>query len=176
MTKIMYKSPWAFALLFICIDALNADTSTRASADEANIRSNRLAFNLAIRDQDIEAIGNFFAPEYHIITGRSVQSHGKAAERGLWAETFAEDPGFICQRVIRELRINSDWGLAEELGNWTCDYSAANQLIHATGVYAAKWQRSASEHWLIQSEVFTTMTCKGIDAGCRPPDPIGETD
>ena len=172
----MKKFPWSIALLLICCDSLSADTSTRATADEANIRSNRLAFNEAIRKQDIEAIGGFFAPEYHIITGRSMQSHGKEAERDLWAETFAEDPGFNCQREIRELRINSDWGLAEELGNWVCDYSADDQAIQSTGVYAAKWQRSTTEQWLIQSEVFTTMTCKGIDVGCKPPDPIAETD
>jgi len=162
-----------FVTVLVCGDAFSAELSARAD-DEANIRGNRLDFNQAIQEQDIEAIGKFFAPEYHIITGRSQQSHGKAAESDLWASTFAEDPGFVCQREIRKLRINSDWGLAEELGNWTCDYSASGQPIHATGVYAAKWQRSEAKQWLIQSEVFTTMTCEGIDAGCRPPDPIVE--
>jgi len=140
--------------------------------DETGIRNTRLAFNQAIREQDVDAIGRFFAPEYHIITGRSQQSHGVAEERNLWAAIFAADPTFVCQRDTRELRINHDWGLAEELGDWNCSFTSQNEPVHYSGVYAAKWQRSVGGNWLIQSEVFTTMACDGSEAGCKPPDPI----
>jgi len=75
---------------------------TGGNEDDTGIRNARLAFNRAIREQDIDAIGRFFAPEYHIITGRSQQSHGVAAERNLWASTFAADPTFVCRRDTRE--------------------------------------------------------------------------
>jgi ketosteroid isomerase-like protein len=142
------------------------------NGDEESIRSARLEFNQAIKDQDVAAIGRFLAPEYHIVTGRSQQSHGVAAERELWASTFAKDPTFVCQRDTRELRVNRSWGLSEELGDWNCHFTAEDKTVHASGVYAAKWQRAVNGSWLIQSEVFTTMACEGSEAGCKPPEPI----
>ena len=140
--------------------------------DEASIRNARHAFNRAIRNQDVEAIGRFFAPEYHIITGRSVQSHGAEGQRGEWESWFAGGSDIYCQRDIRELRINSKWGLAEELGDWNCYQNLQGETVHASGVYAEKWQRAEVGQWLIQSEVFTTMACEGADAGCNPPETI----
>jgi len=115
---------------------------------------------------------HFFAPQYHIVTGRSQQSHGIAAERDLWESIFAIDPAFVCQRDTRELRINQGWGLAEELGDWNCYYTTEGAAIHASGVYAGKWQRAVDGSWLIQSEVFTTMACKGNAVGCKRPEAI----
>jgi len=158
--------------LFACSIANGSGVVGSESEDETNIRDTRQAFNQAIRDQDVNSIVRFFAPEYHIITGRSVQSHGIEAERELWASIFTNDPEFVCQRDIREIRINSDWGLAEELGDWNCHYTVDGEAIHASGVYAAKWQRALDKQWLIQSEVFTTMACSGGKAGCKGPEPI----
>jgi ketosteroid isomerase-like protein len=93
--------------------------------DDKTIRNVRLSFNQAIRDRDVSAISRFLAPEYHIITGRSQQSRGIAAERDSWESIFAADPDFVCQRDTRELRINQGWGLAEELGDWNCYFTAA---------------------------------------------------
>jgi hypothetical protein len=45
-------------------------------------------------------------------------------------------------------------------------------LIHASGVYAAKWQRATNGEWVLQVEVFTTLHCTGPDSGCVRPDPI----
>ena len=162
-----------YALLtttLVCVDCDAAESG--GNDDDKRIRSARLSFNQAIRNQNVAAIGRFFAPEYHIVTGRSQQSHGVAAERELWESTFASDPTFVCQRDTRELRINQDWGLAEELGDWNCHYTAEGAPVHASGVYAAKWQRAVDGPWLIQSEVFTTMACEGSAAGCKPPDPV----
>jgi len=147
-------------------------TESSGNGDEKNIRSARLSFNQAIRDRDVSAISRFFASEYHIVTGRSQQSHGIAAERDSWESIFAIDPSFVCQRDTRELHINQGWGLAEELGDWNCYYTAESEAIHASGVYAAKWQRAVDGSWLIQSEVFTTMACKGNTVGCKRPEAI----
>ena len=78
----------------------------------------------------------------------------------------------IYRRTPREVTINEDWGLAEELGNWRGVYTAEGVTVHASGVYAAKWQRAEDGEWLLQAELFTTITCTGPEEGCRPPDPI----
>lgn len=136
------------------------------------IRIARERFNIAIASKDVAAIRTFLAPTYHIVTGRSAQNHGADEEVIRWAETFRADPTAVYRRTPREITINEDWGLAEELGNWQGSYTAERTLIHASGVYAAKWQRAEDGEWVLQVEVFTTLTCTGPDTGCVRPDPI----
>ena len=136
------------------------------------IRIVRERFNEAIAHHDAIAIGRLLAPEYHLVTGRSDQFHGADEEPLRWADVFAKDPTVIYRRTPREIRINENWGLAEELGNWTGSYSAENGMANASGVYSAKWQRAENSEWLIQVEVFTTLKCDGPDIGCVKPDPI----
>jgi ketosteroid isomerase-like protein len=136
------------------------------------IRAAREQFNLAIANKDIEIIRTLLAPTYHIVTGRSAQNHGADEEARRWAEVFRTDPSTVYHRTPREITINEDWGLAEELGNWNGSYTAEAILIHASGVYAAKWQRADDGEWVLQAEVFTTLTCTGPDTGCVRPDPI----
>ncbi len=139
---------------------------------EDAIRGMRERFNIAIEHRDSEAIRALLAPEYHIVTGRSEQSHGADREAKRWAERFRSDPVVIYRRTPREVTINEDWGLAEELGNWRGTYTAESEIVHASGVYAAKWQRAEDGEWLLQAELFTTITCTGPENGCCPPDPI----
>jgi len=141
-------------------------------SSDAAVRSAREEFNAAIARKDAEAIGRLLAPGYHIVTGRSDQSHGASVERERWAARFAADPTVSYRRATREVRVNEAWGLAEETGDWTGSYTAAGSQARASGTYAAKWQRAADGRWLIQSEVFTTLSCEGPAAACPPPDPI----
>jgi ketosteroid isomerase-like protein len=161
-----------FTGIFPFADAVAKDQATAVSTDETMIRAARERFNQAIEKQDVEAIVSFLLPEYHIVTGRSDQTHGRENEAQLLKRMFADDQTFVCHRATREVRVNDGWGLAEELGSWRCDYTVDAKKIHSSGVYAAKWQRTVSEQWLLQSEVFTTLQCHGSEKGCRPPDPI----
>jgi ketosteroid isomerase-like protein len=136
------------------------------------IREARERFNTAIEDREVEAIRALLAPEYHIITGRSEQSHGADREAQRWAERFHTDPTVTYRRTPREITINEDWGLAEEVGNWRGTYTTEGVLVHASGVYAAKWQRAEDGAWVLQAELFTTITCTGPEGGCLPPNPI----
>jgi len=136
------------------------------------IRLTRERFNAAIANKEVETIRSLLAPTYHIVTGRSTQNHGADEEAIRWAEVFSTDPTAIYRRTPREITINEDWGLAEELGNWKGSYTVEAALIHASGVYAAKWQRAEVGGWVLQAEVFTTLTCTGSDSGCVRPDPI----
>jgi len=146
-------------------------SQNKPTSDEM-IRAARERFNIAIADKDVETIRTLLAPTYHIVTGRSAQNHGADEEATRWAEVFRVDPTAIYRRTPREITINEKWGLAEELGNWKGSYTAEGTLIHASGVYAAKWQRAEDGEWVLQVEVFTTLSCTGPATGCVRPDPI----
>ena len=146
-------------------------SQNRPTSDE-KIRVAREHFNVAIANKDVETIRALLAPTYHIVTGRSAQNHGADEEGTRWADVFRADPTAVYRRTPREITINEDWGLAEELGNWKGSYTAEGKLVQASGVYAAKWQRAEAGEWVLQVEVFTTLTCIGPDSGCVRPDPI----
>jgi len=139
------------------------------TTSEDLIRAARERFNIAIQYKDAEAIYALLAPSYHIITGRSTQNHGAEQEKPRWAEVFRTDPTAVYIRTPRQITINEAWGLAEELGNWTGRYTAEGTLVQASGIYSAKWQRTEDGEWVMQVEVFTTLTC---DGPCEKPEPI----
>ena|SRR5215211_3330694 len=136
------------------------------------IRARRELFNMAIAEKNVDVIRSLLAPSYHIVTGRSEQSQGAEQEAKRWSKRFHDDPTTVYRRAPREITINEEWGLAEELGNWKGNYTIRETLVHASGVYAAKWQRAEDGEWVVQAEVFTTLTCTGPEGGCVPPDPI----
>lgn len=136
------------------------------------IRASREQFNIAIEQKDLTTIRAMLAPSYHIVTGRSEQSHGADEEAKRWTDRFRSDPTTFYRRTPRAITINEDWGMAEELGNWKGIYTVNGAPVHVSGVYAAKWQRAEDGGWVIQAEMFTTITCTGPDGGCLPPDPI----
>lgn len=133
------------------------------------IRAAREAFNRAIAEKDAKRIRPLLATSYHLVTGRSDQFHGADEEEIRWAELFQNDPTAVYRRTPREIAANDSWGIAEELGNWQGEYSINGNLVRASGVYAAKWQRTTQGNWVLQAEVFTTIK---FDESCLPPDPI----
>ena len=133
------------------------------------IRAAREEFNLAIAAKDAKRIRPLLAASYHLITGRSDQFHGADEEEIRWAQLFHQDPTAIYRRTPREITTNDSWGIAEELGNWQGEYSINGELVRASGVYAAKWQRTQNNTWVLQAEVFTTIN---FDESCLPPDLI----
>lgn len=136
------------------------------------IRAAREKFNLAITEHNAESIRSLLMDNYHIVTGRSEQSHGAEEEAKRWSKRFQDDSSVFYRRTPREIMINEDWGLAQELGNWRGNYTIDEILVHVSGVYAAKWQRAEDGSWLLQAEVFTTLTCTGPKGGCLPPEPV----
>src|SRR5690242_20306077 len=148
------------------------DTADAATANA--IRAARERFNGAIASRDTATIAALLLPSYHLVTGRSAQSHGIAEEVGIWQTMFA-DSTLLYVRRTREVRANPAWGLAEELGDWTGRLTAADGPVRVSGSYAAKWQRDTGGNWRLQSEVFTTLHCEGGAQGCKPPDAVGPT-
>jgi ketosteroid isomerase-like protein len=138
-------------------------------ASDELIRESREKFNLAIVNKDSKTIRGLLIPNYHLVTGRSDQFHGADAEERRWADLFQSDPTAVYRRTPREITANDSWGIAEELGNWQGEYSINGELVRASGVYAAKWQRTQNGNWVLQAEIFTTIK---YDEACIPPDPI----
>jgi ketosteroid isomerase-like protein len=160
------------ALGLACPSGMLSADQAGPAPDAQQIRDTRERFNLAIERQDADAIGGLLAPNYHIVTGRSELAHSRDEAVEDWRSTFRGDPTFICRRAPDDVTVNAAWGLAQEVGHWSCKYHVDGEPVHYSGVYAAKWQRAGDAAWLLQSELFTTLRCEGPDAGCRPPDPL----
>lgn len=127
------------------------------------IRLARKRYNDAILNRNIEAICSFFSFDYHVVTGRGIQSHGVEEQRQRWQAQFRADPILLYRRTTRELRISERLGVAEELGNWVGKYTLNKRIVLVSGVYSAKWQKQENDLWLVQSEVFTTLRSKVYD-------------
>lgn len=141
-------------------------------APESAIRAARARFNSALEKQELEDMFDLFAPDYQLISGRGDRTQGPEAHLEMWRQTFTDDPTFNCQRTPEEISVNANWGLAREVGRWVCTQTVEGTPAKYTGVYAAKWQTTVNSHWVLQSEVFTTLSCDGPPAACRRPDPI----
>lgn len=109
------------------------------------------------------AICSFFTVDYHVVTGRGVQSHGIEEQHQRWEAAFQADPIVRYRRVTRELRVREQLGFAEELGCWVGKYTLDQEIVLVAGVYAAKWQKQADNLWLVQTEVFTMLKFKSYD-------------
>ena len=141
-------------------------------SDHGAVRATRSRFNDAIARHDAAAIEGFLLPNYHIVTGRSAQTHGRSAAIQDWRTIFSGDSTVIYVRTPDKILVNAAWGLAEESGSWAGHYTATDGLVQASGVYSAKWQRDAKGRWWLQAEVFTTLECRGGAQGCRGPDAV----
>jgi ketosteroid isomerase-like protein len=148
------------------------DNVTKSDTPESQIRAARERYNLAIKSQQLDGMADLYAPDYHLISGRGDRRQGPQAQLEMWRQTFEDDPTFNCQRTPEEVNVNADWGLAREVGTWLCAQTVDGTPAQYAGVYAAKWQTTVGSGWVLQSEVFTTMSCDGPPAACRRPDPI----
>jgi ketosteroid isomerase-like protein len=163
---------WAAVATCGSVPARNALASPADDPSVAAVRQARDAFNAAILKRDSTAIGAFLASSYHIVTGRSDQFHGGKEEETEWARRFRTDPTMTYRRMTRDVAVNESWGLAQETGEWSGTYTVSSHRVVASGVYAAKWQRTEKGRWLLQAEVFTTLKCDGPESGCVKPLPI----
>ena len=141
-------------------------------SEALEIRAALPSFNEAIADRDLDVINALLMPTYHIVTGRSAQFDGHDANLAVWEDMFATDSTVIYVRTPREVRVNDEFSLAEELGGWAGSYTSDGSPGQARGVYAARWQRATDGGWLLQSEVFTTLECFGGPEVCSPPDQV----
>jgi ketosteroid isomerase-like protein len=121
------------------------------------IRAARSAMNDAIARRDLEGIGVFLLPSYHVVTARSLQRHGKDDSCRSWGEMFTRDQTSTHDRTPDEIYVNAEWGMAQEHGRWIGRLLAKDGPLEMSGVYAAKWHFT-EQGWLLEAEIFTPLS------------------
>jgi ketosteroid isomerase-like protein len=124
------------------------------SADLA-IRLRRAAFNRALAECDLNAIGPILTPNAVLVTGSdSAMLAGRKAQLVAWKREFAADPRTVYTRTPQTITVSPVEPIAMEHGQWQ-GLSTDGQKL-AEGTYAAKW-RFAGADWVIEAEIFVTL-------------------
>lgn len=161
----MAQSP--FASVRATADGVNADRRlisvckaaesgwVNASPDLA-IRMRRAAFNRALAEADLAAIGPLLAPDAVLVAGTdSAVLSGRKAQLLAWKREFAAPARLIYTRTTEEVRPSAVEPIALEHGQWQGS-SAATGDVRAFGDYTAKWRRIGGD-WVIEAEIFLTL-------------------
>ncbi len=126
-----------------------------ATADLA-IRLRRAAFNRALADADLPAIGPILAPGVVLVAGTdSAVISGRKAQLLAWKREFAAPVRTIYTRTPATIVASPVEPIALEHGHWQ-GVSAATQQVLAAGDYSAKWRRSGAD-WVLEAEIFLTL-------------------
>jgi ketosteroid isomerase-like protein len=124
-----------------------------ASVDLA-IRLARAAFNRALAEADLAAIGPLLAPDVVMVTGTdSAAIAGRKAQLLAWKREFAARERMIYIRTPDTIIPSPVEPIAMELGAWQ---GTVNRIVQASGRYSAKW-REVSGQWLIEAEIYLTL-------------------
>jgi ketosteroid isomerase-like protein len=172
---VMHNPRRAAAAFLLGLPFAAAPLPAQPTSPSRAVIAARLAFNAAIARRDLDAMRATFTPSYHVLLGRSSQSHGPEASIERWRSTFAADSLYGCVRTPDQVTVNAPWGLADEAGHWRCRYEgvpAGAPPGYATGIYNGKWQRDVGGSWRLHAEIFTTLECAGKSTACVRPDSV----
>ena len=134
-------------------------TTATAIGNEADlaIRLRRAAFNQALAQADLAAIGPMLALHAVLVTGSdSVVIAGRKAQLMAWKREFAAPDRTVYLRTPETVTVSGVEPVAHELGRWQ-GTSAATAAPLASGTYSAKW-RKVREGWVIEAEIYVTLT------------------
>ena len=125
------------------------------SADLA-IRLRRAAFNRALAEKDVDAIGPLLAPDAILITGTdSGIIAGRKAQLMTWKRDFAAPVRTVYTRTPATIVASPVEPIAFEHGQWECVTATDGRFI-ASGDYSAKW-RELGGMWVIEAEIYLTL-------------------
>lgn len=120
------------------------------------IRMRRAAFNRALADGDLAAIGPILAQDAMLVTGTdSAVLSGRKAQLQAWKREFAASARAIYTRTPESILVSPVEPIAIEHGHWQ-GVSAADGRLLASGAYSAKWRESRGE-WMLEAEIFLTL-------------------
>lgn len=151
-----------FTLAFL--GPISIDTASAADdSDKDQIAAIREQSNQAIARHDVAGIVRFLDSEYQITTGRGLMYHHDPEQEGVsWAEHFARYDDVVYTRTPQTIEISSYLPRAAESGRWLGTWTNENGQIEVSGSYTASW-RKVDGDWKIQSEIFVSLFCKGVD-------------
>ena len=125
-------------------------------AADLAIRLRRAAFNRALDQADLAAIGPLLAPDAVLVTGTdSAVISGPKAQLLAWKREFAAPARTIYVRTPTLIEASRIEPIALEQGDWLGRDATSGELV-AAGRYSAKW-RETSGAWTIVAEIFVTM-------------------
>ncbi|WP_157219806.1 nuclear transport factor 2 family protein [Flavisphingomonas formosensis] len=126
-----------------------------SSADLA-IRLRRAAFNRALAEADLAAIGPLLAPNAILVTGTdSALLSGRKAQLAAWKREFAAAERVVYTRTPSAITASPVEPIALEQGEWQGVAASGGQPI-ASGLYSAKWRLSGAD-WAIEAEIYLTL-------------------
>ncbi len=126
------------------------------NAIELAIRMRRAAFNRALADADLAAIGPLLAPNALLVTGTdSAVLSGRKAQLLAWKREFAEADPTVYIRTPEKVIASLVEPSAMEHGHWRGVRSGGDTSL-TSGSYAAKWRRVGAE-WVIEAEIYLTL-------------------
>ncbi len=127
------------------------------------IRLARAAFNRALAEAHLQAIGPILAPNAILVAGTdSAVISGRKAQVMAWKREFAAPPAqrTIYRRTPEAITASTAEPIAMEMGAW--QGADANGAVQASGTYAAKWRNLAANapepNWMLEAEIFVTLT------------------
>lgn len=119
------------------------------------IRLRRAAFNRAIADADLAAIGQFLTNDVVLVAGTdSALLSGRKAQLLTWKREFASPDRTIYSRIPDEIELSAVAPIAMEHGKWRGVTLSGIDL--ASGTYSAKWRKTGGE-WMLEAEIFLTL-------------------
>ncbi|MCP4735248.1 MULTISPECIES: nuclear transport factor 2 family protein [Alphaproteobacteria] len=123
---------------------------------ELDIRMRRAAFNRALAEGDLAAIGRILAPDAVLVAGTdSALIAGRKAQLLAWKREFAMKDRSIYLRAPETIAVSPVAPIAFEHGSWQ-GASAQDGTVQASGAYTAKWRRLGGE-WVIEAELYLTL-------------------
>ncbi|MEC3951217.1 nuclear transport factor 2 family protein [Sphingobium sp. HWE2-09] len=124
-----------------------------AAADLA-IRLRRAAFNRALAEADLAAIGPLLAMDVVMVTGTdSAVIAGRKAQMMAWKREFAAKERMIYTRTPETIIASPVEPIAMEQGVWQ---GVVDGVTQASGSYSAKW-RAVGGDWVIEAEIYVTL-------------------
>ena len=120
------------------------------------IRLRRAAFNQALADADIDAIGPLLTRDAILVTGTdSAILSGRKAQLLAWKREFAAPSRTIYTRTPDTILVSPIEPIALEQGRWQ-GISITNRQTAASGYYTAKWREIGTD-WTIEAEIYITL-------------------
>jgi ketosteroid isomerase-like protein len=134
------------------------------AADQQAVRAARTAQNKAIAAGDLDRVVAFWTEDVTVRRALGQPLSGREAARKALEPPPDAATRLIYQRLTKDVEVSPTWPLAFETGTWEGHQGAPGGPVVIGGRYSAQWVKRG-DRWLIRSEVFVALTCRG--AGCE---------
>ena len=126
------------------------------SSPDLAIRLRRAAFNRALADADLGAVGPIRGQNAVLVTGTdSAIISGRKAQLMAWKREFSAPDRTIYTRIPETIQASAIEPIAFEHGHWQGITATTGQML-ASGSYTAKWRMTGTD-WVIEAEIFLTL-------------------